>query len=148
MKRDWYVIANASRARLLERTAGQDDWGDAADLVHPQSRGSGTSLADDRPGHIAGGRNGPGSTFAPRTDPRRHEHERFAKEIAGLVDAAIADGRCGALVLIAADRFMGVLEAQLGERSREAVRARIGHDWTLLPDAELVRRLRETHIGF
>jgi hypothetical protein len=147
MKRDWYVIANASRARLLERTPGQDDWGDVADLVHPQSRGRDARLARDRPGHLEGAGHGPGSTFEPRTDPRRHERERFATQIADLIDAAIAEGRCGALVLVASDPFMGVLEAQLGDRSRKLVRDHVGHDWTLLPDAELVRRLRTRPTG-
>jgi protein required for attachment to host cells len=142
-----YVIANASRARLLERTAGQDDWADVADLVHAQSRRPAASLAHDRPGHIAGsGPGSRGSTFQPRTDPRQLEHERFARQIAETVDAAVLAGRCRRLVLVASDPFLGVLHAQLGPQSRKAVHARIGHDWTTLPDAELVRKLLEADV--
>jgi len=144
----WYVVANASRARLLERTPGEDDWADVVDLVHADSRRPGASLARDRPGHIAG--RGPASggyTFQPRTDPRQHEHARFARQIADAVDAAVSDGRCGRLVLVASDPFLGVLDAQLDPRTRKAVHARVAHDWTTLPDAELVRKLGEADVA-
>jgi protein required for attachment to host cells len=146
--RYWYVVANASRARLLERTPGEDDWADVVDLVHAESRRPSASLARDRPGHVAG--TGPASggyTFQPRTDPRQHEHARFARQIADAVDAAVSDGRCGRLVLVASSPFLGVLDAQLDPRTRKAVHARVAHDWTMLPDAELVAKLGEADVG-
>jgi protein required for attachment to host cells len=144
MKRHWYVVANAARARVLERTDAKDDWADVADLVHPASRTPAAVLTADRSGHVEGAGHGTGgAAYRPHTEPRQHEHEQFAREIAALVDAAIADGRCDGLVVVASNPFLGVLRHQLDERASRLVRATVAHDWTLLPDAELVAKLRE-----
>jgi protein required for attachment to host cells len=82
----------------------------------------------------------------PRTDPRQHEHARFARQIADALHAAVSDGRCGRLVLVASAPFLGVLDAQLDARTRQAVHVRVAHDWTTLPDAELVRKLGEADV--
>lgn len=148
MERCWYVVANAARARVIERSDATDDWADVADLVHPQSRQSGAELGADRPGHVPGPGHGPGgAAYTPRTDPRQHEHERFARELAARIDAAVAQGRCDALVLVASNPFLGLLRGQLGEGAQRRVRASVAHDWTQLPDAELVSRLRESRPG-
>lgn len=145
MERLWYVVANAARARLIERTQGQDDWTEVADLVHPQSRQPAAALATDRPGHVEGTGHGTGSAaYIPRTDPRQHEHERFARELAQRIDAGLAAGRCDGLVLIASTPFLGVLRRQLGEGASRRTRWTAAHDWTTLPKAELVAKLRET----
>ena len=144
MKRHWYVVANAARARVLERTDAKDDWADVADLVHPASRMPAAALAADRSGHVEGAGHGTGgAAYRPRTEPRQHEHEQFAREIAALVDAAIADGRCDGLVVVASNPFLGVLRRQLGERAGRQVHTTVAHDWTMLPDLELVAKLRE-----
>lgn len=142
MRRRWYVVADAGRARVLERTDAADDWADVADLVHPGSRLKAAALAADRPGHIEGvGQGTGGAAYSPRTEPRQHEHEAFAREIAAIVDAAIVEGRCDTLVVVASNPFLGVLRRALGDRTRARVRATAAHDWTTLPDAELVGKL-------
>lgn len=145
MQRLWYVVANAARARLIERTRGQDDWTEVEDLVHPGSRQPGAALARDRPGHVEGTGHGTGSAaYVPRTDPRRHEHERFARELAARLDAAVAAGRCDGLVLVASSPFLGVLAAQLGDGARQRTLGTVAHDWTTLPRDALLAKLRET----
>ena len=144
MKRHWYVVANAARARVLERTDAKDDWADVADLVHPASRLPTAALAAGRSGHVEGAGHGTGgAAYRPRTEPRQHEHDAFAREIAALVDTAIAAGRCDGLVVVASDPFLGVLRHQLSERASRRVHATVAHDWTLLPDVQLVAKLRE-----
>jgi protein required for attachment to host cells len=141
---DWYVIANASRARILERGSAPEPWVDIATLVHPASRQPGQRLSHDRPGHVAGTGHGLGnSTYVPRTDPRQFEHERFAREIAETVDAAVAAGRCSGVVLVASNPFLGVLKAQLGTTARKLVRQTITHDFTTLSQSALYARLAE-----
>lgn len=147
MKRHWYVVANSARARVLEHADGDSEWADVVDLVHPQSRWLSAKLADDRPGHGVGrSPGGGGSAYGPRTDPRQRERERFARELAHLLDAGIASGRCDDVVLVASQPFLGVLGQHLTPGVGRRVRATAPHDWTRLGDAMLVARLKDlTH---
>lgn len=143
MKRHWYVVANSARARVLEHAEGEAGWADVVDLVHPQSRWLGAKLADDRPGHGVGTSSGGGSAaYAPRMGPRQRERERFARELAHLLDAGIAAGRCDDVVLVASQPFLGVLGRRLTPGVSRRVRATAPHDWTRLGEAVLVARLQ------
>lgn len=139
--KNWWVVANGARARVLEQT---DDGGYAhvADLVHPASRRKGSELDTDRPGHITSGAHGTGSAeYQPRTDAHERELEHFAVEIAHLLEEGLAGGRCAGLVLVASNPFLGHLKARLGPLARERVLRSVAHDYTALDEAELARRL-------
>lgn len=133
MARQWYVVADSSRARLIEHTVGVDDWADVDDRVHPASRLPASALVSDTAGSAGHHR---------RMDPREREHERFAREIAARLEAGLAETRYDGLVLVASNPFLGELRARLSEGVRRRVVATVAHDWTQLPDAELVARLR------
>ena len=146
--KNWLVVANAARARVLEETdlqvakARQQPYVHISDLVHPQSRQKGAALADDRPGHVQRTGHGLGSTsYAPHTDPKEREHDRFAREVAQTLDAAVAAQSCAGLVLVASSPFLGHLKARLGEQARKAVVRSIDADYTALDDRELAKRL-------
>jgi protein required for attachment to host cells len=137
MKRNWFVIANASRARVLEETDEADTYTHVADLVHPQSRLKGEQLSSDRPGHGLGS-----AAYLPRTDPRQREHDRFACEVASTLNHGVAQGRCAGLVLVASDPFLGHLKAHLDVQSRKLLLRTVASDFTALRDEELALRLR------
>lgn len=145
MKRNWLVVANAARARVLEETERADRYTHVADLVHPQSRLKGEQLAGDRPGHVhvEGKGHGLGSTsYLPRTDPREREHDRFAREVAAAVNEGVAQGRCDGVTLVASDPFLGHLRAHLSPPARQRVLRTVPSDYTTVQDAELGRRIR------
>lgn len=142
--KNWTVVANASRARVLEATDHPDRWTHVAGLVHPQSRQKGQELAFDRPGHKPGsGASGTGGSTAydHRTDPREREHDRFARELAGTLNAGIAEGRCAGLVLVASNPFLGQLKDHLDAQARKRVLRTVAADYTALDERELSRRL-------
>jgi protein required for attachment to host cells len=145
--KNWLVVANAARARVLEESdALHANRGVAythvADLVHPQSRQKGIDLAGDRPGHARTESRGLGGTsYLPRTDPREREHDRFAQELASLIDEGVADGRCAGVLLVASSPFLGHLKARLGERAKKAIVRTVDADYTALEERELAERL-------
>lgn len=140
--KNWLVVANAGSARVLEEGAKRGGYTHVADLVHPASRQKGVELGTDRPGHVEGTGHGLGSAaYMPRSDPHRHEHDRFAQEVAALLNSAVADGRCAGLVLCASNPFLGLLKAHLSEHAREAVLRSVPSDYTSLRDDELADRL-------
>lgn len=143
--KNWWVIANAARARVLEepdRSGGFVRFVHLADLVHPASRRKGIDLAHDRPGHVEGTGHGLGSAaYNPRTNPRDREHDLFAQELAAFLDAGVADGRCAGLVLVASSPFLGQLKGHLGRQATKLVLRTEAHDYSALPDDELAQRL-------
>lgn len=148
MAKNWYVVASAARARVLEvvddrRPADrtQPVFVHVADLVHPQSRLKGHELGDDRPGHGVASGHGGGTAYPPRTDPHDRERDRFAQELAQLLDRGVADGRCAGLVLVAGDAFLGELKRHLGVQAAKAVLRTQAADYTALDERALAERL-------
>lgn len=141
--KNWLVVANASRARVLEEAGTAGAYAHVADLVHPDSRRKGVELGTDRPGHVEGTGHGLGSAaYQPRSEPHRQEHDRFAQELAALLNAGVADGRCAGLVLCASNPFLGLLKGHLSARAHEAVLRSVPSDYTGLRDDELAERLQ------
>ena len=139
--KNWLVVANGARARVLEASGG-GGYDHVADLVHPQSRQKGVELDADRPGHVTSGAHGSGSAeYRPRLQPHERELQHFAEELAALLDAGVADGRCAGLILVVSNPFLGHLKARLGAQSRERVLRSVAHDYTALSDSELAQRL-------
>ena len=142
MKRNWLVICNAARARVLEEGDVPGRYRHVADLVHPQSRMKGVQLDDDRPGHVEGTGHGLGSaSYRPRTGPREREHDRFAREVAMSINDGVANGRCGGITLVASDPFLGRVKSHLGEQSTKLLLRNVVSDFTMLGDEEVLRRL-------
>jgi protein required for attachment to host cells len=140
--KNWIVVANASRARILQAAATGRGLEHVADLVHPESRMHGHELARDRPGHVEGIGHGLGSAaYQPRETPRRHEHRAFARELAARLTQGVRDGDCAALVLVASNPFLGELKAALDPRLHAMLLRSEPADWTALDEREIVRRL-------
>lgn len=145
-KKNWLVVANAARARVLEEGDTDRDkhrrYVHVADLVHPQSRQKGMALGGDRAGHVEGASPGlAGAAYTPRTDPREREHARFAREVAHLLDEGIAAQRCAGLVLVASSPFLGLLKGHLGEQAKKAIVHTVDADYTALDEQALADRL-------
>ena len=147
MKREWIVLANASHARLLSRDSATDPLVPMATLEHPESRLKGSQLADDRPGHEATDNSSGGNRYEPRSDVRRKEHQRFAREIAHRLDAGLAAGEFNAVWLFASSPFLGELKAQLSDAVTKRVQLALDSDLTALGLAEIEQRLLELRPG-
>lgn len=142
--KNWMVVANGARARVLEEMDPPGTYRHRADMVHPQTRLKGMALQSDRAGHALGPQHTPGgAAYESRTPVREREHERFAQEIAAVLDAGIASGECAGIVLVASNPFLGELRAHLGPRARQAILRTVAHDYTSLRDDEVSARLRE-----
>jgi protein required for attachment to host cells len=140
--KNWLVVANAAKARVLEMGDKPGAYVHLADLVHPQSRQKGVDLGGDRPGHANALGQGSGGTALPsRTDAREREHDRFAREVAGAVNDGVAAGQCAGVVLVASNPFLGQVKGHLSEQARKSLVRCVPSDYTALRDDELAQRL-------
>ncbi len=142
MHRLCVVIANASMARLFGRNSDTDALVPLATLQHPESRLKGSELGDDRPGHEATDNSSGGNRFEPRTDVRRHEHVRFAHQIAIDLDTRLAAGAFDTLWVLASSPFLGELKAQLSEPVAKRVQLALATDLTSFGLREIEDRVR------
>ncbi len=146
MSKTWIVLANASRARICERDGQAGGLHELMDFVHTQSRQKGSELGFDQPGHVEHGMGSGlrgGTDLDPRTDPRKKEHERFAREIAQHLDKGVASRQCERIVLIASNPFLGEIKAHLGAATAAAVWVTAPSDLTALSGQELAQRVSE-----
>lgn len=141
MESTWTLVANASTARLYN--------GDPRrklqllkEFSHPASRERAAALVSDRPGHNPGAGNGHGS-FVPATDPKQHEAEVFAGELAAELDRGRAAGEAKRLILVAAPAFLGLVSKRLAEPTRALVTDTIQKDYTKTDDKELQGHLSQ-----
>lgn len=139
--KNWLVVGNAARARVLEEADAGRGYLHVADLVHPESRQKGVELAAGRPGHVMGSAHVGGTAYEARTDVREREHDLFAREVAGLLNDGVAGGRCAGLVLVASNPFLGHLKAHLSGPAQKLVLRTVAADYTALDEADLRRRL-------
>lgn len=140
--KNWTLVANAARARLLETGNRPRTLRSIEDLVHPASRQKGVELARDRPGHVEGTGHGLGSTaYVPKTDPRDREHDHFARTVAQVLNDGVAAGRCAGIVLVASNPFLGRVRSHLSAQADRAVLRTVPHDYTGLPEQELAQRI-------
>ena len=145
MQRTFVILANASLARLFSRDSANGALVPLATLKHPESRLPGHDLADDRPGHEATDRSIGGNRYEPRSDARRHEHTKFAHEIAHVLQARLAAGEYDTLWLLASSPFLGELKAGLDHTVAARVQLALPIDLTSLGLAEIEERLRVLH---
>ena len=142
MQRLFIVLANASRARLFSRdnrlTA---ELIPLASLSHPESRLPGHELAGDRPGRHATDRSSGSNRYEPRSDVRRHEHTKFAHDIAEVLRSRWLPGEFDSLWLLASDPFLGELKAALGSAMAAHVKLTRAVDWTSLELTEIEDKL-------
>lgn len=146
--KNWLVVANAARARVLEETAQPGAYVPVADLVHTRSRQKGAALAHDRPGQVKGIGHGLGNaSYIPPTDPRERERDRFAREVAQVLNQGVAAHRCAGLVLVASSPFLGHVKAHLDAQAARALLRTVDADYTQLANSEIALRLAGTRAG-
>lgn len=136
----WIVVADASRARLY-RAQGREGWVLLWEQDHPASR-SHPSLHEymDEAGfsHTETLRHdGPATGVAPHD----HAAQRFAHQIADLVDDGRRHGLFDELILIAAPHFLGLVRAALTLDAARMVRAALPKDLSSMGDREVRGRL-------
>ena len=140
MKPEWILIANATRARLLQR----DPYTPLMiikSFTHLAGRSKVSDLADDRAGHESTDTTYGGAAYTPRVDAKRKEHERFAQELADHLEHGAQQGAYESLTLFASSPFLGELKAHLGSAASRLLSGTHDVDLTAVGPVELERRI-------
>lgn len=136
----WIMVANASQAKLFANHGPKKGLRLLKEFMHPESREKTSNLVSDR----SGANSGPGhGAFIQATDPKHHEAERFAQEVARELDDGRVKNAYDRLILVASAPFMGLVNNCLPGQVRSKVSESIDKDYTRLPMKDLAGHLEQ-----
>jgi len=139
----WVLVADASRASIL-RIQGPDRQLQPVfkeDFVHAHLASH--EIGSDRPGRTFDSLGAGRHAKEPATDPAQVETERFAHQLAEVLETARKKQSITRLILVAPPRFLGVLRAALPEAVGTMVVAEVNKELTKLTPLELSERLED-----
>lgn len=139
---EWFLVANATQARLLQRESGLP-LKRIASFAHPQGRLRSSALGDDRAGREAADRSFGAAAYEPRSDAHRKEHLRFAQELAEHLEQGAEAQAYASLVVFAGNPFLGLLREALGEGTRRLLKTSLPVDLSHVGEAEIDQRMRD-----
>lgn len=137
-QKHWILVANASHARVLERSSFSEPLLELTDWCHPESRMRASETERAPLGHSEAGR----AALAPRTELKQIHRSEFAKTLALYFHEAVLSHRFNALALFASNPFMGELMSHLDAPVQRTIVAKHMLDLTALNLTELDKRLR------
>jgi protein required for attachment to host cells len=120
-KPDWVLIANTTRARVLQQEPGSA-MVVLESFVHPAGRGQPSE---------------------PLMDARQKECTRFAHELAQYLEQEARQGHFGSLTIFASASFLEELRASLGRITKRLLSGLHELDLTSVGVAELERRVSD-----
>ena len=137
----WIVLANGSRARVLQRLPPNQTLTELKDWAHPATRAHRQDLVG---GHRQSGIRGR-SGLAERSPAQDRERGAFAQEICQWLTQAIHQHEVGSIALLASNPFLGELVAQCQGTLHKHLCATHAVDLTRLPLNTLAQRLHDDY---
>jgi protein required for attachment to host cells len=136
MRTTWILIANSSEARLFQAQKSTKDMTLVQEFKHPESREKAIDLVADGQGRY---RNmaAPKSSFQDPSNPKQVEAERFAHQLAIILDDGRNQNLYGNLVIIAPSHFQGLLNKCVNIHVKDRISSTIDKDYTKLKEHEL-----------
>lgn len=120
-KKLWVVVANASGGRLFRAADAGGGLVEFETLAHPAGRLSNRELTSDSPGGAFDPSRGGLHETGTVQEPKRHELEEFAIQIARRLAEGRTRGEFDTLALIAAPALLGELRAHLDAPTRALI---------------------------
>jgi len=128
----WYLIADGTRARVMARTGRNGSMRVALDHEFIAANIPDHDLGTDRPGRSRTGPGSVGHAYAATADWRAEEKNKFARELAALVEKGYRDKDFNELVLVASPQVLGALRHALKGDVAAAAVAEVAKDLTHL----------------
>jgi len=137
----WLVVANRTRARVLEIQSVRDQPTERAAFANPAGRVHERDLQSDAAGRFYGkGEREQAHSATASESLGEHETDRFAVDLREFLDHARSEQRFARLWLIAAPAFLGQLRSAFSKPLRQRVELELDKDLTTDTPGEILRR--------
>ena len=137
----WILVADGARARILKNDGPGKGIQQAVDAEFQTEHPRTSEMGTDRPGRTHESANSARHALEPTVDWHRFEKEKFAKEMAKILDQAGSTGAYDRLILVAPPKTLGDLRGALGDATRKKVSGEIDKDLTHVSVGEMPGRL-------
>lgn len=119
--REWILVLNAQRARLIEGLAPPRSAAPPEHVLEATAAKL-TDVMADKPGRsFSSGGTGRRSAMSYSSDPVRDSERAFVKQAVEMVEAAHLAGRFDRLAIFAAPEMLGLLREAISEALRQSV---------------------------
>lgn len=137
----WILVADGARARIFKNEGPGKGMQPAMDAEFRHATPRTSEIGADRPGRVHESANSTRHAMENPVDWHRFEKEKFAREMARLLDQACLHGAFERLVLVAPPKTLGDLRSALGTGTRKKVTGEIDKDLTQIAPGELPTHL-------
>lgn len=120
MKLTWILVADNTKARIFTADTPSSALEELESFTHTEGRLHDREMTTDLPGKIKSA-DGGGHAFEQPTDPKKHEADNFAHQIAKHLEAAHNANQFEQLLIIAEPSFLGLLRQCLPEHIKQHV---------------------------
>ncbi len=139
MKKTWVVVAESSRARIFQAESRLKPMKEIEGLAHPESRARVLDINADNAGRAFDSAGQGRHAMENEVDPKKHEAEMFAKQIADHLDKARAKGEFEALIVIAPPEFLGLLRKHVNPVTTKTMAKAVSKNLVREPE-EVIRK--------
>jgi protein required for attachment to host cells len=140
-KKTWVLIADASRARVLESEGKGEGLRRVAGMEFENELPPTHELVDDRQPRSYESVGSARHAVSGRTDPRRKEKRRFVEFVSGQVEDALDLHAFDRLVLVAPPQVLGDFRDVVSTSISNLIVAEFAKDLTKTPDNEIAGHL-------
>jgi protein required for attachment to host cells len=137
----WILVADGARARILKNEGPGKGLQPAVDEEFHHELPRTHEMGTERPGRVHESANAARHAMENPVDWHRFEKEKFAKEMAKILDKAGAGGAFDRLVLVAPPKTLGDLRGALAAATRKKVTGELDKDLTQITLGELPEHL-------
>jgi protein required for attachment to host cells len=140
-KRTWILIADGSRARVLESRGPGSGLVPVDDMVLSKQLPPNREIETDRPGRSLESANPTRHAIESRSDPHRELKRKLAREVVNKLEHGLRHRRFDQLAIVAPPTALGDLRDALSKALQAKVTAELGKDLVKIPQHELPAHL-------
>jgi protein required for attachment to host cells len=140
MKLTWILVASNTHARFFTASTPSSALEEIESLTHTEGRLHDREMTADLPGRIKNA-DGSGHAFEQPTDPKKHEADNFARQIAQHLETAHNTNTFEQLLIVAEPSFLGLLRSHLPEHLKTHVCFELDKNLTMQSATEIRNHL-------
>ena len=141
--RTWVLIADGGRARILAQERPGQKLAPVEGMAFTHDLPKSSDLVSDRQPRSFESVGKARHPIDTGLDPHRKEKEKFAHELASMLEAQAERKAFASLVIVAPAKALGEIRAALPAHVRSMVKKEIPKDLTKTPDVEIARHLED-----
>lgn len=141
MKPIMVVVADSVLARIFTADTSRSPLNEIENLTHEEGRLHDRDLTSDLPGKNSGRNGAGGHSYSDTTDPKKHEQNEFARNIAAYIDNARRNNQLSSLIVVAAPTMLGELRTFLTDEAKNLIIREVSKNFINLSVADIRNQL-------